>query len=494
MSKILNSAKKIVSTPVQFFKKKTRQLAPKSAEKKTWLSSLSEIFRNKEIRNKLLITILIIAAFRILAAIPLPGIDASTFSTYTQGTPFSNIFTIITGGRLDNPSVVAIGLAPFINASIIIQLLSTVIPSLEELQKEGGEAGRQKLNQYTRLLTLPLALIQGFVIYTILKNTGLGSLIKADDTLTIATLIFSLAAGSIFLMWLSEIISENGIGNGSSIIIATGILASLPGFISQDFQSLAKDIPLLLKGQFEILWSDNLVLIYSVVVALLLLLAVIVFINEATRKITIQYARRVRESVANTQSSYLPIKLNQAGVMPVIFASSILILPQIISQFVLSATTSGWLFDAATAINGSFLTQFRSLGYNVLDFFLIIGFAFFYTFVVQNPNDVADNLKKSGGFIPGIRPGGSTTKFLTSVMIRLTTFGAIFLGVIALAPSLINKFLESGILTGTANQTQYTLFSGIGGTSLLILVGVILDTMRQFKSMNVVRSYEEYKD
>ncbi len=494
MSKILNSAKKIVSSPFQFLKRKTRSLAPKSTEKKNWLTSLTEIFKNKEIRNKLLITILLIGVFRLLAAIPLPGIDASTFSTYTQGTPFSNIFTIITGGRLDNPSVVAIGLAPFINASIIIQLLSTVIPSLEELQKEGGEAGRQKLNQYTRLLTLPLALIQGFVIYTILKSSGLGNLIKATDPLTIATLIFSLAVGSIFLMWLSELITEEGIGNGSSIIIATGILASMPGFISQDFQTLGKDIPLLLKGQFEILLSDNLILIYGVVVTLLLLLAAIVFITEATRKITIQYARRVRESAETTQSSFLPIKLNQAGVMPVIFASSILILPQIISQFVLSATKSGWLFDAATALSGSFITQFRSAGYNLVDFFLIIGFAFFYTFVVQNPNDVSDNLKKSGGFIPGIRPGGSTTKHLTAVMIRLTTVGAIFLGAIALAPSLINQFLQSGILTGAASQVQYTLFSGIGGTSLLILVGVILDTMRQFKSMNVVRSYEVYKD
>lgn len=423
-----------------------------------------QILKTPDIRRKLYFTLLMLLIFRLLAAIPLPGINGEAFKEFFGDNPFGNVFTLITGGRLDNPSIVAIGLASYINASVIIQLLTTVIPKLDELSKE-GERGRQMINQYTRYLTVPLSILQSLVIYTILKKQ-FPLLIGEPSTLEIATMVMSLTSGTVLLMWISELISEEGIGNGSSFIIFAGILASLPGLISRDL---------------EVVGYDK-VLLISVIIGALVMIGGIVFITEATRKVTIQYARRVRgRSMVGGQSSYLPLKINQAGVMPVIFAASFLTFPQMITQFFISASNpTSFFFKVSEKVGLLYTNEYQWL-YNLLYFILIIAFTFFYTFVVLNPNEQAENLKKGGGFIPGIRPGKSTAHFITQIMIRLTIVGAVFLATISLIPSLARWGVELAVL------------SGIGGTSILIVVGVILDTIRRLKSMVVSRSYEAYK-
>jgi preprotein translocase subunit SecY len=422
------------------------------------------MLKTPDIRRRLLFTLLMLLLFRFLAAIPLPGINGEAFKQFFGNNPFGNIFTLVTGGRLDNPSIVAIGLASYINASVMIQLLTTVIPKLEELSKE-GERGRQLINQYTRYLTVPLSIMQSLVIYTILRKQ-FPDLVGDPSALEITTMVLSLTAGTILLMWISELISEEGVGNGSSFIIFAGILASLPGLISRDLEIISYDK----------------VLLVSVIMGALIMIAGIVFITEATRKVPIQYARRVRGRMTyGGQSSYLPLKINQAGVMPVIFAASFLTFPQIITQFFVSAANpSSVFFKISEKINLLYSSDYLWL-YNLLYFLMIVAFTFFYTFVVLNPNEQAENLKKSGGFVPGIRPGKSTAKYISEIMIRLTIVGSIFLATVALVPSLARRGTELAIL------------SGVGGTSLLIVVGVILDTVRRLKSMIVTRSYEAYK-
>lgn len=422
------------------------------------------MWNTPDIRRRLLFTFAMLGIFRLLAAIPLPGINGQAFKEFFGDSPFANVFTLVTGGRLDNPSVVAIGLASYINASIIIQLLTSVIPKLEELQKE-GERGRQLINQYTRYLTVPLSILQSLVIYSILKNQ-FPSLIGEPFIIEILTMVITLTAGTVLLMWISELITEDGVGNGSSFIIFAGIVASLPGLVMQDF---------------EVVSFDKILLI-SVILGILVMVAGIVYVTEATRKIPIQYARRVRGGMMHGgQSSYLPLKINQAGVMPVIFAASLLSFPQIITQFFVSGSSASSIFYKISEKFALLYTTEYTWLYNLLYFILIVGFTFFYTFVVLNPNDQADNLKKSGGFVPGIRPGQSTAKYITSVMLRLTFIGAIFLATVALIPSLARR------------DTQLAILSGIGGTSILIIVGVILDSIRRLKSMVVSRSYEAYQ-
>ncbi|KXK26199.1 MAG: Protein translocase subunit SecY [candidate division WS6 bacterium OLB20] len=456
--------------------------------------SFLESLRNVDIRKKLIFTIGILVVYRILNAVPLPGIDVRLFIEVFRDSPLTNIFTLVTGGRLDNPSLVSIGLGAYINASIVIQLLQTVIPKFEELSKE-GERGRKTLNQYTRILAVPLSAIQGFVIYTILSNVGttvpeLAGLVDGITPFQVVTMIVSLTAGSILLMWLGELISERGIGNGISILITVSILSSLPGLIARDFSFMAQDLQLLAGGNFNVLLNENFLIVYAVIIGLILLVLGVVYINEAVRKITIQYARRFRGD--GMQGSYLPLKINQAGVIPVIFASALLTFPQIISQFLLSSADSeSFLFKLGAGINDSFLgadlstqTTEERLSYFAAYALLIIGFTFFYTFVTYKPSETADNLKKSGGFIPGLRPGKATQKFITHVLVRLTVVGSIFLAVISLIPSIV-------ILS--PQGANLTIIGAVGGTSILIIVGVILDTIRQMKSLTVSISYDQYK-
>lgn len=459
-------------------------------------NSIFSALKTKEVQRKIVFTLLIIAVYRVLAAVPLPGIDIKLFNEVFGNNPATNIFTVVTGGRLDDPSVVAIGLGAYINASIIIQLFSTIIPKLEELSKE-GERGRRILNSYTRMLAVPLNIIQAFVIYSIVKNVGqsipsLSGLLANVTTLDVIAMIAALTAGSMVLMWLGELITEKGIGNGTSIIIMVSILSVLPRMISKDFSFISPDLNLLINnGNFNVLGNETFLSIYAVFGGLIFLIVGITFITEAVRKITIQYASRVRASQAG-QGSFLPLKLNQAGVMPVIFAYSLLTFPQILSQILISVTDpSSFLYKLGTGINSSFLSQSNVKGstqniflYELLLFILIIFFTYFYTFVTFKPKETADNLKKSGGFVPGTRPGKETEKYIMNILIRLTFWGAIFLGVVAIIPNLYRL--------GTFTQ-NLNIFTSIGGTSLLIIVGVISDTLRQIKSVAVTRSYEQFK-
>lgn len=468
----------------------------KGVAKAPGAAGLLDSLKSKEIRKKVMFTLGMVALYRILAAVPLPGIDVSLFQEIFGNNPANNLFTILTGGRLDNPSVVAIGLGAYINASIILQLLQTVIPKLEELSKE-GERGRRTINQYTRLLAVPLSLVQAFVIYTILTSVAeqtpsLAGLVSDITTFDIVTMVAALTAGSIVLMWIGELISEYGIGNGISIIITISILSSLPGLFANDFTFIQNDLSLLARGNFNVLLNETMVFIYLFIIGLFLLIAGIVYVTEAIRKIPIQYARRIR-GAQGAQESYLPLKINQAGVIPVIFASALLTLPQIASQFLLSASDpTSFIYKAGAWINESFLVQSQTATavtadlyyYQLAYFLMIVGFTFFYTFITYKPSETAENLQKSGGFIPGLRPGKSTQDFVTKVLLRLTVVGAIFLGLIALLPNLL-RYTQFG--------ANLNVLAGIGGTSLLIIVGVVLDTMRQMQSLTVTRSYDQYK-
>ena len=451
-------------------------------------SSISVVFRNKELRNKILFTVLVIIVIRSLNIVPIPGFTKDVITETSGDSPFSTFYTLITGGRIDSFSIVAIGIGPYINASIIIQLLTSVIPKLEELSKE-GQRGRQIINQYTRYLTLPLALIQSIVIIVLLlsqlQNQASPEIDNFVNSLTVndkVAMVLALAAGSMILMWLGELITDRGIGNGASIVITIGILGSLPGLLKQDFEVLSLDFSQV-ASVADVFRSSSFLPIVTLVLGFTLMIVGIVFVTEATRRLTIQYARRVRNSGA-MQSSYLPIKLNQAGVIPVIFASSLLSFPQIIAQFATNQLDSGIFYDIANTVNTSFLVDFGSTGYLITYFALIISFSYFYTFVVMKPEEVADNLKKSGGFIPGIRPGESTAKYVAQVLIKLTFVGSIFLASVALIPNLFRvAFSEQNLL----------VLSGIGGTSILIIVGVIIDTYRQIGSYVVTSSYEKYR-
>jgi len=420
--------------------------------------------------------------------VPIPTFTKDIIEQTSGDSPFSTFYTLITGGRIDSFSIVAIGIGPFINASIIIQLMTAVIPKLEELSKE-GQRGKKVLEQYTRYLTLPLAIVQSIIITVLLisqlsaqNDPMILNFVDNISTLDRVAMIMSMTAGSMILMWLAELITARGIGNGSSIVITVGILGALPSLIKQDFNLLALDFSTINRFA-DIFRSEAFWAVFVLVVGLILMIMGIVFVTEATRRLTIQYASRVRAS-GGMRSSFLPLKLNQAGVIPVIFASSLLTFPQIVAEFLVNQVEKGIVHDVASTISNSFLTDFNSGGYLAVYFGLIVAFSYFYTFVVMKPTEVADNLKKSGGFIPGIRPGESTATYITRIMIKLTFVGSIFLATVALIPNLFRLgFQEQNLL----------VLSGIGGTSILIIVGVIIDTYRQIGAYLVTSSYEKYR-
>jgi len=453
------------------------------------INYLKELFRNKEVRKKVLFTVFILVIYRILSSVPLPGISMDVYLNQFSNTLEANyLLSLFTGGLLDTPSIVGLGLAAYINASIVIQLLTSVIPKLEELSKEGAR-GKQMIDQYTRYLTLPLSFMYaiGYLVYLSKQGTGL----VASD-LSIQRLVFMafiLTAGSILVMWLAELISEKGIGNGSSLMIMFGILASLPALISRDFAStgVGESIQGLLRGDTSYLNSTGMVAIYLIVIGAIILIAGIVFMTESTRKVKVQYARRERGG-ASSRDSFLPLKLNQSGVMPIIFASALLTSPQLLVPLLQSIAQSGSAFAnfLADLQANSFLFTARSTTYNLVYFLLIVAFSLFYAFVVFKPAEVAENLQKSGAFVPGIRPGKATENYLSKVLMRLTIVGAFFLGAIALVP-----VVAGSLLTSYSGQ-QFVIFTGIGGTSILIVVGVLLDTVRQINSLRATQNYERF--
>ncbi len=416
----------------------------------------SKTVKSPEIRRKLIITGLILVVFRLTAHIPAAGIDRTSLANLFSGSPLLSLLDVFSGGTLANFSIMALGLNPYINASIIFQLLTYVVPQLEELSKE-GEYGQEKINQYTRFLTVPLAALQGFGVYTLLKSQHI---IPDLSPISLISLVFTMTAGTVFAVWLGELLSEYAFKNGVSFLIFAGIIARLPVTLGQSV---------------SVVQSQDLLKIIIFLVLAIVIVGLIIFVNEATRQIPIHYARRTGAAPSSV-SSYLPLRLNQAGVIPIIFAVSLVLLPSLLAQF-LTGVSNPQIANFAVALAQTFRPQ--SLIYNLVYFFLVFGFTYFYTAVVFNPEKISENLQKSGGFVPGIRPGSQTTKYLSFVLGRITLVGGIFLGLIAVLPS----FFQNTV--GVSNLA-------IGGTGILIVVSVILEVTRELEGELVMRKYEGF--
>lgn len=421
------------------------------------LSLLERAWNIPEIRKKILFTGALLAVFRLVAHIPASGIDRAALGSLFAQSPLLSLLDIFSGGTLANFSILALGLNPYINASIILQLLTLVFPQLEELSKE-GEAGRAKINQYTRFLTVPLAGLQAFGMYILLHSQNIvGNL----TPLSIAGLVLTMTAGTIFAMWLGELITEHGVGNGISMLIFAGIVGRLPLTAGKTFFSSTQE--------------DLFPFLSFLVVAAVVIIGVVVM-NEATRRVPVQYARRAVRGGTVAQSTHLPLRLNQAGVIPIIFAVSLVLAPSMIGQF-LSTSSLTQVARAAQDLTQIFSPQ--GLIYDITYFLLVIGFTFFYTAVIFNPTKIADEIKKYGGFIPGIRPGEQTAQYLNRILVRITLPGAIFLGAIAILPSIVQKITDVNTLA-------------IGGTGILIVVSVILETVKKIEAQLVMRNYDKF--
>ncbi|MDK2949300.1 MAG: preprotein translocase subunit SecY [Patescibacteria group bacterium] len=407
-----------------------------------------EILKAKDLRAKILFILFIFAVFRLMANIPIPGIDVARIREFFAGNQFFGLMNLFTGGALDNVSIVMLGLGPYITAVIIFQLLTMIFPQMEKLYKEEGEAGKQKFNQYCRIAAVPFALIQGYSMIFFLKSQGaIGSL----DPITMIAAVLSIVAGSIILMWLGELISERGIGNGVSLLIFAGIVADFPNNVQKMFITF-----------------DQTQLFSYILFGLLSLLVIagVVLVNEGRRNISVSYAKRVRgNKMYGGASTYLPLNINPAGVIPIIFAISFLMLPSMLSSFL------GWT-AVANFLNNTWV-------YGIIYFILVFAFTFFYTAVTFDPKSISTNLQKMGGFIPGIRPGENTAQFLQNILNKVLVIGATSLGLIAVMPLIIQ---------GITGIQEFAFM--IGGTALVIIVSVALETMRQINSQLEMREYD----
>lgn len=429
-----------------------------------------QLFTNAEIRKKLLAVFFIVLLFRVLAHIPIPIADAATLSNFLQDllqtNRFFGLIDLFSGGTIANFSIALLGLIPYINASIIMQLMTQVSPKIKNLKQNEGEEGRRKINQYTRYLTLPLAMGQAvgtiFFIRQLAIDVGQVDIIGSPSLVEWFVMVTTITAGSMLLMWLGELISEKGIGNGISILIASSIIAQLPGIISQAI-SLIETTPEQ-AGQVFIFAAAALVTTY-----------LIVKLNEAQRTVKISYAKRTQRSGYGGVESELPIRLLTAGVIPIIFAVAFLSVPTFAGQL-FSNANSEFLQNLATNLTVWFDPS--SYIYAITYFLLVVAFTFFYTSIVFNPKDIAENLQKQGGFIPGIRPGKQTEEYIKRIVNRVTLFGAISLGVIAIMPFIGERLTGSELLT-------------FGGTGLLIVVSVAVQTMRQLDSQLINATYEK---
>lgn len=399
--------------------------------------------------------IAMLVVFRVAAHIPVPGIDATALKDLFSGNQFFGLLNIFSGGTLENFSIVAMGVAPYITSSIIFQLLAMIIPSMEEMQKE--EQGRQKITQWTRLATVPLAIIQGYGLILLLSQNS--AFFQGASVSTILFAIVTMTAGTVFLMWIGELISEKHVGNGISILILAGIVAGLPTTLSQSLAVYDK---------------SQLITIILFAIAAIVTVIGIVIMNEAQRKIPVQYARHIQGArLAGAVTSHIPLKLNMGGVIPIIFAISIILFPTVIAQFFLNARTE----FLRTAANGTIQLFQNQLVYGVVYFALVFLFTYFYSAVVFHPDQVAENIQKQGGFIPGIRPGKNTSEYLGWITNRLLLLGATFLSVIAVLPLIVQQ------ASGNPNLV-------IGGTSILIIVSVVIDSVKQIEAQLTMREYE----
>jgi len=414
------------------------------------------IFKDPELRKKIFFVLGTLLIFRLVAVLPIPGVDTLRLKAFFEGNQFFGLLNIFSGGALDNLSVVMLGVGPYITASIIMQLLTMLIPRLKEIYHEEGEAGRQKFNQYSRLLTVPLAVVQGFGLLVLLERQGvLGALSFPERLVNIAVV----AAGSIFLMWLGELISEYGIGNGISILIFAGIVSGIPSAIQRTLFT------------FE---PSQLPLYLGFLIAGIAIVAGVVIVTEGERPLPVSYAKRIRGNrVYGGVSTHLPLRVNQAGVIPIIFALSILLFPQMVVNFL--AQSSNSILQSASRAVLAFLSS--TWAYASFYFILVFLFTYFYTAVTFDPEQISSNLQKQGAFVPGIRPGRPTAEHLARILNRITLIGALFLGLIAVLPLVMQA--TTGIVALT-----------IGGTGLLIVVSVVLETVKQVEAQLVMREYE----
>ncbi len=437
--------------------------------------TIKNALKTPDVRKKLLYTLLLIVIFRLGCFITVPGVNSLTLSEAISSSAngLSSLIDIISGGAFSRFSLFAMSIYPYITASIVIQLLAMVIPSLEKLVKEGGETGKEKMNTYTKILTVILAIVEGLGIYLAYKTSG----VFVNTTfLTGFIVVLSLVGGTSLLMWLGEQITARGVGNGISIIIFIGIIAGLPTGITTIYRLIFTE------AGFE---TTGLLLALGIIIGIVLIVAGVVFVTEAERRVPVQYAKKVvGRKMYGGQNTHIPIKLVMAGVMPVIFASSFMTFPaMIIPMFNPNiATATGFLaglYKFSLATSSSAVPIGYSIANAIVYLLLIVGFTFFYTYATFNPAEVSNNIKQNGGFIPGIRAGKPTTDYLSSIMSKLIWFGGIFLALIAILPMLL-RF----------TNLNFTF----GGTTILIVVGVALETVQQLESLLVMRHYKGFLD
>jgi preprotein translocase subunit SecY len=422
------------------------------------ISAVRQLFRDPALRKKLQITAVLILLYRLLAHIPAAGVDRVALQQLFANSQLLGLLDVFSGGTLANFSLIALGLGPYINASIIIQLCTMIFPKLEQLSKE-GESGRELINQYTRLLTVPIAILQSFAMFALLKNQNIiGNL----SPFSLLSLVVTMTGGTLLAVWLGELITEYGVGNGVSLLIFAGIVGRLPIALSQTALTL------------ETLNIGSLLVFAALGI---LMVAGVVFMNEASRNITVSYARRIRGGKSfGGQTTHLPLRINQAGVIPIIFAVSLVLLPSMLGQLLQNAANPA-IANAARSLTN--IMRPDSWGYNLVYFALVVGFTYFYTTIVFNPEKIADEMKKYGGFIPGIRPGEATADYLGKVLNRITLAGAVFLGSMAVLPAVMQSFFNIPTLT-------------LGGTGLLIVVSVVLETTKSLQSQLLQQNYEGF--
>jgi preprotein translocase subunit SecY len=421
------------------------------------MNTFKAIFTDRGLRNRIFFVIGILVLTRILATIPIPEIDASNLASFLQNNSFFGFLNLLSGGGIASFSIVMLGVGPYITASIIMQLLTVLSPQLKEMYQESGDQGRKKFVQYGRLLSLPLAVLQGFALLTLLSRQNV---IPTLSTTEMIINVIIVTAGTMLMMWLGEQINEKGIGNGVSLIIFAGIVSALPQQLGQFFVT------------FDV---SQIPMIVGLFVLSLIVIGGIVYVTEAERPIPVTYARQTRGGMGTTAlgaATYLPLRLNQAGVVPIIFAVSFLIFPQLIGQL-LATSSQDALRSIARTINEVLANQWV---YGSVYFFLVVTFTYFYTAVMFDPEKTADNLQKNGAFIPGFRPGGATAEYIGYVLARITLIGAIFLGLVAVLPVIVQ-----GITGITAIQ--------VGGTSLLIAVSVVLDVIKKVDAQLSMKEY-----
>ena len=420
----------------------------------TFVRKVKLVATDEALRTRVLFVLAALVVFRFLAAIPIPGVNAAQLAQFGSN-QFVGLLNVFSGGGFSNLSIVMLGVGPYITASIIMQLMTILIPRLKEMYQEEWDAGRERFMQYARYLSLPLAFIQAFGFLLLLQQNGV---VASLPLFALITNVCVIAAGSILLMWIGELISEFGVGNGVSLIIFAGIVASIPSSFSQAI--FAFDMA-------------QLPAYIGFAAAAVVIIGGVVFITEAERPIPVTYSRRVRgQRVMGGFSRYLPLRVNQAGVIPIIFALSILLFPQMIATF-LSHSTISWLASVASAVVAGLANQWV---YGAMYFGLVVIFTYFYTAITFEPHQVAKNLQKNGAFIPGVRPGTQTTEYLANIITRITLVGALFLGVLAVLPL---------ILQGITGITALT----IGGTALLIVVSVVLDVVKKVDAQTSIREY-----